>query len=106
LVRPTSSKSTGERDNKLTSAIKNKCFDCLYDDEASGTKHDQTTNCPHITCELYEFRPLNSKVKAIVKEEKISKMTPEQLVKYKAKQDIARINMSQIHSKSNSDSDL
>lgn len=71
-------------------AIDAKCKDCIYDELDIGTWRDQTTLCPAKSCDLWEYRPLNKASKLAIKEEKVANMSPEQLEKYKKKQEKAK----------------
>ena len=76
-----------------TQAIKAHCLDCGYDEIATGlgSALDQITDCPSIDCNLYPFRPVNGKEKEKRKQIKIAAMTSEELVKYNAKVEEARV---------------
>ena len=76
--------------NTQTKAIRLKCSNCIVDPLDKGTELDQITNCKDRKCALWEWRPLNTGTKLLMKEEKISLMNPEELAKYKEKANIAR----------------
>jgi len=82
------------KENSPTKAIRMKCSDCCYDALDKGSELDQITNCESRNCALWEHRPLNGKVKLLMKEERISLMTPRELEEYKRKGDIARERLS------------
>jgi len=77
----------------MKQAIDKNCFECSYDDKDVGTKHQQIEACPMINCALYPFRPVTSNTKAARRDEKVANMTPEQLMKYREKQEAARIRL-------------
>ena len=80
---------------KLTrqEAIEQNCKDCQYDELAGGTWKDQVEACPSKKCPFYEHRPVSERTRKVRQEAKIAVMTPEQLVKYRAKQEAARIRL-------------
>ena len=41
----------------LRAAINAKCFDCIYDPAAAGTRRQQVTLCSCYSCPLWECRP-------------------------------------------------
>lgn len=74
-----------------TQAIKAKCLDCIYDPlSGHGSALKQVTDCPSTDCPLYPVRPVDSAEKALRKQLKIDKMTPDELMKYRKKQELAR----------------
>ena len=77
--------------NAPSKAIRLKCSDCIYDSSIKGEGGEltQITNCNDISCSLWEHRPLTSDVKNLMKEEKMSLMTSEELAVYKEKARIA-----------------
>lgn len=81
----------------MKQAIEQNCFDCSYDDGDVGSKHQQIESCPMTTCALYAFRPVTSKLKDVRRDEKVSNMTEEQLVKYHIKCDAARTRLNRLH---------
>lgn len=71
-------------------AIHQQCFDCIYDENSPGTRHQQTEGCTSPSCALYEFRPVTDKTKKERKEAKFNAMTPEQQEKALKKSQEAR----------------
>ena len=71
-------------------AINEKCRECIYDSMAGGSWLAQVEGCTMTTCALYSFRPVTSATRKLRQEEKMSKMSPYELEKYKLKQDNAR----------------
>jgi len=69
---------------KLTrqQAINEFCKSCIYDSKDSGTWRDQTSNCTMTECSLFEYRPLNSNLRTVQKQEKINAMTDKQRQAY------------------------
>lgn len=83
--------------NTRSQAINEKCRDCICDTLDKGTWREQVEACPDTACPLYSFRPLSQITRDKLKQEKISKMTPEQLERYKKKSDSMRERMSKLH---------
>ena len=71
-------------------AIKEKCFDCGYDEHDTGSRHEQIENCQSTDCALYEHRPVTSKLKKKRKQEAYANMTQEEKEKYDRKVEKAR----------------
>ena len=86
-------------------AIDAKCKDCNWDDKDIGTWREQVESCASTDCSLWEYRPLTSATVKANLEARVSAMTPEQLVKFKAKQDSARAKLA-IRQESKTSSDL
>jgi len=73
-----------------TEAINAYCKGCIYDNQEPGNWHQQVEACTVTHCELYEHRPITGATKRLLKEERIANMSPEELAKYRQKQDQAR----------------
>ena len=64
-------------------AVKAMCFECIYDPiGGTGSKHDQTTNCPSTQCPLHPFRPISSKEKSARLNERLESMSESELAAY------------------------
>ena len=63
-------------------AINAKCKDCIYDSFSTGTWREQTSNCLDTLCPLYNYRPLSKHKKHELKQERIARMTKEELEAY------------------------
>ena len=75
-------------------AIDAHCKDCNFDDQDIGTWRSQIESCTSPDCPLYEYRPLTNTTLKLRQEAKIKAMTPDELAKYRLKQDSARIRLS------------
>lgn len=72
-------------------AIDAKCRDCIADPANGGSWLQQVENCvSEETCSLWEFRPVTSATLEVRKAEKIAKMSPDELERYRKKQEGAR----------------
>lgn len=71
-------------------AIDAKCKDCNFDNNDVGTWREQVESCTSTSCSLWEHRPLTAATVKANLEARVETMTPEQLIKFKAKQDAAR----------------
>lgn len=74
-------------------AIDAKCKDCNYDDKDVGTWREQVESCTAKDCSLWEHRPLTSGTIKANLEAKVAAMTPEELAKFKIKQEGARVRL-------------
>ena len=72
------------------SAINEKCKDCIYDSLAGGTWLAQVEGCTDTKCSLHEYRPKTAATKKKEREKAFLRMTPEEQVKYREKQEKAR----------------
>ena len=72
---------------KLTrkQAMDKYCFDCGWDSNDKGTKHQQIESCQDVSCALHEYRPITQKTKDSIKAERIANFTPKELDAYKRK---------------------
>lgn len=69
------------------------CKECIYDPHGgNGSWINQIEECTAPECPLYEHRPLTGNTREILREEKVAAMSPEELIKYKKRQDGARNN--------------
>ena len=66
----------------LQGKINAKCIDCIVDTAEQGGWADQVEACKHTDCSLWPVRPLSSKTKQKLKQERIDNMTPEQRAEY------------------------
>ena len=81
-----------------TQAIRAFCTSCIVDSlGGNGSALTQITNCTAKDCPLYEWRPLNTDAKEVEKQKRIAAMTPEELVKYNAKCEIAKERFNKLH---------
>lgn len=77
----------------MREAIHANCFECSYDPLDAGTKHQHIENCQMIKCHLHPFRPVTNKLKATLRAEKITGMSPEELAIYEKKCEESRIRL-------------
>jgi len=68
-------------------AIDKHCKECIYDEGAigSGSWRKQVSDCTSYTCNLYNYRPLDSINRAHKTRDKIAGFTPEELEVYERK---------------------
>lgn len=76
-------------------AIEQKCFDCSYDPQDSGTKHQQVERCMADDCALWEYRPITHATKDRIKQEKIANFSPDELKEHNRKAELFRSRLSQ-----------
>ena len=73
------------------------CKTCIYDPGGgNGSWINQVEDCTAPLCPLFEHRPLTDATKDVLREERISRMNPQELAKYRAKQEAARIRMTEM----------
>jgi hypothetical protein len=74
-------------------AINAKCKDCNYDNNDVGSWREQVESCKSTDCALWEYRPLTSGTIKANQEIKIQQMTPDELEKFRKKQNEARLRL-------------
>jgi hypothetical protein len=75
-------------------AIKLKCIDCNYDDKSTGTWAMQVESCTCVDCSLWQHRPLTGKTRRLLKEQRLSSLTPAERELFEIRGQIARENLS------------